>query len=127
VEVTVHPKPVNSLSRLVVIGTMVTAVVAQGFYLWAATLTFWLGPGVSPATNEGLFIARTTSGFLVLFAVLVMVVARATALAVTMCVCALLILINFGLWPVVGPLGSIAAVILGCVWLARTRLSPQQA
>jgi hypothetical protein len=120
-EAAVHPTSVHALSRLVVIGAMVAAVVAHGFYLWAGTLTIWLGPGVSPTTDEGLFIARTTSVVLVLIAVGVMVVARARAIAVTMCVCALLFLINYGLWLAIGIPGSIAVVVLGCVWLARTR------
>jgi hypothetical protein len=119
--VAVQPKPVHSLSRLVVIGAMVAAVAAHGFYLWAGALTFWLGPGVSPTTGEGLFIARTTSVVLVLIAVVTMLVARARVIALTMCVCALLILINFGLWLMIGIPGSIAVVVLGCVWLARPR------
>lgn len=120
-----EPRLVNLASRLVVIGAMVVAVVAQGFYLRAATLTFWPGPGQSPTADNGLRIANATSIFLIVVAIVVLVVVRATALAVTMGVCALLVLINFGLWTVVGVSGMIAAVVFGWIWLMRSRRMPQ--
>ena len=117
----VTPKPVTLTSRLVVIGAMVVTVVAQGFYVWAASLTFWPGPGQSPTYSHGLLIVNITSAVLVVVAILTMVVARAKALALMMGVSALLILINFGLWIVVGIPAMTVVVILGWVWLARSR------
>ena len=110
--------PVTLTSRLVVIGAMVVTVVAQGFYVWAASLTFWPGPGQSPTYNHGLLIVNITSAVLVVIAIVVMVVARAKVLAITIGVSALL---NFGLWIVVSIPAMIAVVVLGSVWLARSR------
>ena len=121
----VNPRPVRLTSRVLVIGAVVLAVLSQGFYLWAASLTFWIGSGQSPTLDDGLVIARTTSALLLAAAVLVVAVARATALGVTMGVWALLLLINFGLWIVIGIPGAIAVVTLGCVWLLRSRRRPQ--
>ncbi|WP_188509590.1 hypothetical protein [Conyzicola nivalis] len=115
----------NLSSRLIAIGAMVSAVVAQSFYLWAATLTFWLGPGQSPTFDGGLLVAHITSAVLIVVAIVVLIVARALALAVTICVWALLLLINTGLWTVAGIPGMVTTVVLGWAWLARSRGLPQ--
>ncbi|AWB86617.1 hypothetical protein C3E77_08285 [Mycetocola zhujimingii] len=112
---------------MLVIGVMVLAVLAQGVYLWAASLMFWLGPGQSPAHDEGLVIASATSVILLAAGALVAVATRATAFGVTVGVWAVLLLLNFGLWLVVGLLGTITVVALGCVWLVRSRrLAPSR-
>ena len=117
----VNPGPVTLASRLLVLAVLLLAVLAQGFYLWAASLTFWPGPGQSPTVNDGLVIARTTSVLMLAAGALVAVVTHAAALGITMCVWALLLLTNFGLWAVVGVPGTIAILALGCVWLVRSR------
>ncbi|PWC08158.1 hypothetical protein DF223_02045 [Mycetocola zhujimingii] len=112
---------------MLVIGVMVLAVLAQGFYLWAASLMFWLGPGQSPTHDEGLIIASATSVILLAAGALVAVSTRATAFGVTVGVWAVLLLLNFGLWLVVGLLGTITVLALGCVWLVRSRrLAPSR-
>jgi hypothetical protein len=121
----VTSRPAPPASRLLVIGAMALSTIAQGLYVWAASLTFWPGPGESPTLDDGLLIANTTSIVLMGFSILVGVVARATALAVTMGVWALLLLVNTGLWIVIGLPGMIAVLVLGGVWLARARRTAQ--
>jgi hypothetical protein len=103
----------------VVIAVMVAVLLAQGFYFWAGTLTFWPGPGVSPTLEQGLLIGRLTSIALIVAAFVAGLVARAYALGATVGACALLVLINPGLWPVVGVPGLIATAVLGVLWLKR--------
>lgn len=105
----------------VVISALVIAAVAQGFYFWAASLMFWLGPGESPTREHGLLIAGVTSVLLLVVAVVTALLPRAVLLGVVIGMWALLLLIYFPLWGVVGIPGLILVIVLGLVWIARSR------
>lgn len=115
-----HGAVMKVSGTILVIVLMVAAVLAQGFYLWAASLTFSFGPRGSPTLEQGLLISRTTSTVFLMLSVATGLVARAYALAATAGVWALLMLINTGLWLLVALPGLAAVLVLGILWLVRS-------
>lgn len=107
----------------VVVSALALAAMAQGFYLWAASLMLWLGPGESPTSEHGLLIAGVTSVALLVVAVVTALLPRAVLLGVVIGVWALLLLIYFPLWVVIGVPGLILVLVLGLVWIVRSRRS----
>ena len=114
-------QPTLATQTTVVVIVLVLIVIAQGFYLWAGSLAFWPGPGSSPSLDQGLLISRTASIVLLVLAVLTAVLARTVALGIAMALWALLLLVNNGLWPVVGLPGLVIIIVIGLISVARLR------
>lgn len=104
-----------------VIGVLVLAVVAQGFYLWSLSLSLWPGPGQAPTSEQGLLVSQATSAVLLLPAVATVVLVHAVAFGVVMGVWALLLLAIPGLWVVVGVPGLVLVIVLGARQLVMSR------